>query len=189
MARPRSNELARSGHTPLGEHFAAKNADTGVPLDDGHNGPVPPHNQPGHRPEVDQDKPIEAFAERFPAVDCAMLRSTPEQHAATVSGRLRLGSGFAAAERPDIVERLSSLDNALAAFLSDAVELELSTKDRDRPGQATTLQCWLTGWPRLVSTSSQQALTASLVEVRDDLRRQLDDVKARNAPQRNRQTP
>ncbi|APE38658.1 hypothetical protein BOX37_23445 [Nocardia mangyaensis] len=117
-----------------------------------------------------------------------MLRSAPEQHAATVAGQLRLGSGFATAERPDIIERLSSLDNALAAFLSDAVELELSMKDRDRPGQATTLQCWLTGWPRLVSTSSHQALTASLVEVRDDLRRQLDDVKSRNAPQRNRQT-
>ncbi|MCJ7754655.1 MAG: hypothetical protein MUP13_08825, partial [Thermoanaerobaculales bacterium] len=79
--------------------------------------------------------------------------------------------------------------NVLAAFGSDSVELELSMKDRDRPGQATTLQCWLAGSPRLVSTSSQQALTASLVEVRDDLRRQLDDAKARRAPQHNRHRP
>lgn len=101
---------------------------------------------------------------------------------ATVATRLRLGSGFAAAERPDVLERLSSLDHALAAFASDVVELELSMKDRDRPGQATTLQCWVAGWPRLVATSSHPAFVSSLVEVRDDLRRQLDDAKARITP-------
>lgn len=101
---------------------------------------------------------------------------------ATVAARLRLGSGFAAAERPDILERLSSLDHALAAFAADVVELELSMKDRDRPGQSTTLQCWVAGWPRLVATSSQPAFVSALVEVRDDLRRQLDDAKARSTP-------
>lgn len=98
---------------------------------------------------------------------------------ATVATGLRLGSGFAAAERPDIVERLASLDRALASFGPSAVELELSMKDRDRHGQATTLQCWIAGWPRLVATSSQPAFVSSLVEVRDDLRRQLDDAKGR----------
>lgn len=121
--------------------------------------------------------------------DSRMPRSAPDQHPTTVARRLRLGSGFAAAERPDLVERLSSLDNALAAFPADSVELELSMKDRDRPGQTTTMQCWIAGSPRLVSTSSQQALTASLVEVRDDLRRQIDDAKSRHAPQHNRHRP
>ena len=107
----------------------------------------------------------------------------PDPDGATVAARLRLGTGFAAAERPEVVERLASLDHALAAFAPADVELELSVKDRDRPGQSTTLQCWLTGWPRLVATSDEPALTASLIEVRDDLRRQLDDTKARHAHQ------
>ncbi len=101
---------------------------------------------------------------------------------ATVATQLRLGSGFAAAERPDILERLASLDPALAAFGASTVELELSMKDRERHGQATTLQCWIAGWPRLVATSSRPAFVSSLVEVRDDLRRQLDDAKDRATP-------
>lgn len=118
-----------------------------------------------------------ASAALFPATD-----PDDGHDPATVAARLRLGSGFAAAERPDILERLSSLDHALAAFAADVVELELSMKDRDRPGQSTTLQCWVAGWPRLVATSSQPAFVSSLVEVRDDLRRQLDDAKARSTP-------
>ncbi|PPK65109.1 HPF/RaiA family ribosome-associated protein [Actinokineospora auranticolor] len=102
---------------------------------------------------------------------------------ATISARLRLGNGFTAAERPGIVKRLSSLDHALGAYDVSTVELELSTKDRDLPGQATTLQCRLAGRPRLVATSSQRTRTAALIEVRDNLRRQLDDLKARTAPQ------
>ncbi len=94
----------------------------------------------------------------------------------------RFQQRFAAVERPVVTERLSSLDNALAAFAAAEVELELSMKDRDRPGQARTLQCWVSWRPRLVTTSSQPEFIRSLVEVRDDLRRQLDDAKARQDP-------
>lgn len=105
---------------------------------------------------------------------------------ATVAGVLRLGSGFTDADRPRVDERLSSLDHALAGFPATAVELELSMKDRDRPGQTTTLQCWLTGRHRLVSTSSEPDMIGALIEVRDELRRQLDDAKARSAPSADR---
>lgn len=67
MGRPRSNELARSGHTPLGEHARVNNVDTPQQQDDSPVGPVPAENQPGHRPDNDQDKPVKAFASRFPA--------------------------------------------------------------------------------------------------------------------------
>ena len=194
MSRLRSNELARSGHTALGEHPRATNADASRQHEHGPLGPVPAENRPGHRPEEDQDKPVEAYAEFFadPPTSVAVTSDPgpapdPGHEPATVAARLRLGTGFAAAERPDVIERLASLDHALAAFAPEAVELELSMKDRDRPGQSATLQCWVTGWPRLVATSSRPALTASLVEVRDDLRRQLDDAKARNAPQTGRE--
>ncbi len=124
----------------------------------------------GHRPEADQDELAIA------------AKHESDRARATVATGLRLGSGFAAAERPDILQRLASLDHALAAFRGSTVELELSMKDRDRHGQATTLQCWIAGRPRLVATSSQPAFVSSLVEVRDDLRRQLDDAKDRATP-------
>ena len=67
MSRPRSNELARSGHTALGEHAGADKADTLQQPEDGPAGPVPVGNRPGQRPEHEQDRPVEAFAARFPA--------------------------------------------------------------------------------------------------------------------------
>jgi hypothetical protein len=65
VSRPRSNELARSGHTPLGEH-AQPHAAPRPSDEEGRTGQVPPENRPGNRPAVDQDKPVEAFAQRFP---------------------------------------------------------------------------------------------------------------------------
>jgi len=77
-ARPRSNELARSGHTALGEHARASAADKPHLHDSGASGPVPPENQPGHRPEVDQDKPRSAPTARpaRPAPSPAPARRT-----------------------------------------------------------------------------------------------------------------
>lgn len=120
-------------------------------------------------------EPLAAFA-------AVITAAAPEngRGPATVATRLRLGSGLAAAERPDILARLASLDLALAPFAAAALELELSMTDRDRPGQATTLQCWIAGRPRLAATSSRPAFVSALEDVRDDLRRQLDDAGARS---------
>ncbi len=49
-----------------------------------------------------------------------------------------------------------------------------------------TLECWIAGRSRLVATSSLRRLPAALAEVRDDLRRQLDDAKTRTEPRNNR---
>ena len=99
---------------------------------------------------------------------------------ATVAALLRLGAGFAAAERPDLLESLASLDGGLAGFAVETVELELSIRDRDRVGQTATLQCWIRGSPSLIATSSRQSLSVALVEVRDHLGRQLEDTTRRN---------
>lgn len=218
MGRPRSNELARSGHTPLGEHARANNADTPQQQDDGPVGAVPPGNQPGHRPDDDPDKPVEAFAARFPVPDDPLpdadavapgrqptdrdgaaerdpvltgptdvVALEAETAPASVAAVLRLGSGFAAAERRALVDQLSGVDPRLATHPVGQTDLELSVKDREQKAQAVTLQCWIAGRPRLVATSSRPALAAALVEVRDDLRRQLDDAKTRTEPRNNRQ--
>jgi hypothetical protein len=68
MARPQSPELRRSGTTPalepdnIGSRLEARRQ----PGSSGETGPVPEGNQPGHRPERDQDKPDpDAFVARF----------------------------------------------------------------------------------------------------------------------------
>jgi len=110
----------------------------------------------------------------------------PARDSATIAERLRVGAGFAQQERPAIVERLSSLDARLATYAATDTDLELSIKDRDRPGQKVTLECWIAGQQRLVATSAEENLADALADVRDDLRRQLDDAKTRSEPRNNR---
>ena len=105
---------------------------------------------------------------------------------ANVADRLRVGAGFTADERPGIVEQLSSLDARLATHPAAETDMELSVKDRDRSGQKVTLECWIAGRPRLVATSEERQMSVALTEVRDDLRRQLNDAKTRTEPRNNR---
>lgn len=68
MGRPQDQELQRSGNTPLDpDHVAAQAAHhPPAPVDEPQGGPVPVENQPGHRPDHDQDKPdLDAFAEKL----------------------------------------------------------------------------------------------------------------------------
>jgi hypothetical protein len=105
---------------------------------------------------------------------------------ATVDQQLRVGAGFAADERPGIVEQLDSLDARLATYPAEETDLELSVKDRDRSGQKVTLECWIPGRSRLVATSEERQLPVALIEVRDDRRRRLNDAKTRTEPRNNR---
>ncbi len=104
---------------------------------------------------------------------------------ATVEGSLRLGSGFGQNERAPIVAGWSSLDARLRSFRAGTVEMELSVKQRDEAGQRTVLEAWIAGQSRVVATSSEPDLSQALVEVRDDLIRQLTDAKNRTEPRNN----
>jgi ribosome-associated translation inhibitor RaiA len=108
--------------------------------------------------------------------------STP----ANVESSLRLGSGFAADERDSIVEGWASLTSRLESFDQGTVELELSVKERSTPSQRTVLEAWIVGSHRLVATSELADLDQALVEVRDDLIRQLSDAKNRTEPRNRR---
>ncbi len=102
---------------------------------------------------------------------------------ATVDRCLRLGAGFAAQEHDHVVSLLSSLDTRLKTFPAESTELELTAKERERPGQTITLECRVAGRAHVVTSSSESDLAAALMEVRDHVRRQLDDAKARREPQ------
>ncbi|MGC5329773.1 HPF/RaiA family ribosome-associated protein [Micromonospora sp. DT62] len=105
---------------------------------------------------------------------------------ATVAECLRVGAGFSQGDRNWIAEQFATLDSRLAGFHADATELEVSVKDREARGQKVTLECWIAGRQKIVTTSSEEDLHAALNDVRDDLRRRLNDSKTKQEPRHNK---
>ncbi|WIM99092.1 HPF/RaiA family ribosome-associated protein [Actinoplanes oblitus] len=105
---------------------------------------------------------------------------------ATVQECLRVGAGFSQGDRNWLAEQFSPLDARLAAFHADATELEIMVKDRAARGQKVTLECWIGGREKIVTTSSEEDLHAAIMDVRDDLRRRLNDAKTKQEPRHNR---
>jgi hypothetical protein len=90
--------------------------------------------------------------------------------------QLRIGFGFEESERPRMLELLRKLDRQLQRFPADAVDLELTVKDRDTTAQKVTLEAWLPNMPRVVVTSREHSLRDALMDVREDLWRQLKET-------------
>jgi ribosome-associated translation inhibitor RaiA len=105
---------------------------------------------------------------------------------ANVSECLRVGAGFSQGDLNWITEQFATLDGRLASFYADTTELEVSVKDRAARGQKVTLECWIAGRQKIVTTSSEENLHDALNDVRDDLRRRLNDAKNRQEPRHNR---
>ena len=106
----------------------------------------------------------------------------------TLEQHLRFGAGFAAADRPRILEGLSALAPHLSGWEHDQVDLEVSLKDAEGPDQKLTLQAWLAGRAHLVVTSHERDLDHALAEVRRDLIRQIEDERSRREPRERRKT-
>ncbi|MGY6499478.1 MAG: HPF/RaiA family ribosome-associated protein [Acidimicrobiales bacterium] len=109
-----------------------------------------------------------------------------ETEPSTVDAVLRLEGDLAPADRPVIVDRFGKLDTRLRSFSSEKIELQLTMKERDTPSQRTTLEVWIVGQPRLVSTSHETGFDQAINEVRDDMIRLLSDAKNRSEPRNNR---
>jgi len=106
---------------------------------------------------------------------------------ATIQDRLRIVSEF----RTDEHEHLKGLifgrlERRLAHWKVEQVELELSVKERDSSKPRTVLECWIAGVPRMVATSDEKDLDKAVVEVRDDLFRQLNRYVTRREDARKR---
>ncbi len=99
---------------------------------------------------------------------------------------LRLGNGFKAEERPGILATFASLDARLQSFRAGSVELLLAVKERDKPSQRTTLEARIARTNDLVAHSTHGDIAAALIEVRDDLIRQITDAKNQTEPRNNR---
>jgi ribosome-associated translation inhibitor RaiA len=103
----------------------------------------------------------------------------------TVADSLRLGAGFQPDERDRMVDLLGRLDERMRSLPDDS-QLELSMKERGEASQRTVLSLRAPGWPHLVGTSAEQDLQAAVIEVRNDLVRQISDQKNSNEPRNRR---
>ena len=116
------------------------------------------------------------------------MSGTENSPTSTLEEHLRLGAGFAAADRLRILEALSALAPHLSGWEHDQVDLEVSLKDTEGPDQKVTLQAWLAGRSHLVATSHERDLDHALAEVRSELIRQIEDEKSRREPRKRRKT-
>lgn len=99
----------------------------------------------------------------------------PEDERASLA-LLRLSGEFETSDRERIVERLSKLDRRLQKFPADGTDLHLTVKDRDSGGQKVTLEAWLPKFGHFAATSTEADLRDALMDVRDDMWRQIDDA-------------
>jgi hypothetical protein len=97
-------------------------------------------------------------ADRLNENSRVMSSSRTWAQAAAIDGELRFGNGFTTAEHPDILRLFSTLDIPLAHYTAAGTQLELSVQNRDRPGQLTTLGCWIVGWSHLCCDQHQEGL-------------------------------
>ena len=103
----------------------------------------------------------------------------------TIKDRLRIVPEF----RPDEYERyrdlvFGNLLRRLERWEPEQVELELSVNERDSNSQRTVLSCWIAGVPKIVGTSTEADLEKAVVEVRNDVRRQVNRWVTRKEAER-----
>lgn len=104
---------------------------------------------------------------------------------ASYADRLRLLPQFRPGEQDKLAGILfGRLENRLAHWHPEQVELELAVKERGTRSQRMVLECSIAGRPKLVATSTQEDIEKAAVEVRDELWQQLDKVITKHAVQK-----
>lgn len=105
----------------------------------------------------------------------------------SVADALELVNGVAPEEFDAVAALLGRLNDRLRSFPAGTVKLQLSVKQRDQPGQRTTLEASIAGQQhRIIATSDRDDFDAAISEVRDDLIRQITDAKNIAEPRKNR---
>jgi len=108
------------------------------------------------------------------------------QHPATVADSLSVHGDINDGEFDIIVDRWSKLDARLRSFDAGTVSIQLFVKERDTKSQHLTLDVKIDGHNPLVATSSIADFDHALNEVRDDMIRQITDMKNKTEPRNNK---
>jgi hypothetical protein len=124
------------------------------------------------------DMDADVLRQRMNAVDVDQADEAAAAEGATERAsvaQMRIESGFSEVEHDRIRQQMSKLDRRLNNFPADAVDLELSVKDRDTTSQKVTLEAWLPKFPHMAVTSKEDDFHDALMDVREDMLRQIDD--------------
>ena len=108
------------------------------------------------------------------------------QHPATVADSLSLHGEMDDGDFDMIVDHWSKLDARLRSFDSGTVSMQLFVKERNTKSQHITLDVKIDGHNPLVATSSNTDFEQSLNEVRDEMIRQITDMKTKSEPCNNK---
>ncbi|MGI8574100.1 MAG: hypothetical protein ACR2MA_01890 [Egibacteraceae bacterium] len=117
----------------------------------------------------------EAVRQRLRAVEIDDGEGADEGGPASVA-QLRFDGGFTEREQDRVRARLEKLNRRLKRFPAEATELTIGVKDRDTTSQKVTLECSVPNFARFVVTSQESDLKDALMDVREDLWRQIDDA-------------
>jgi ribosome-associated translation inhibitor RaiA len=99
---------------------------------------------------------------------------------------IHVGAGFAAKERPHVLEALSALASHLGRWDSRNVDVEVTLQDRGGKEQRVTLRTMLPGLPQLIAVGESSDITRALAEAKHELIRQLEHQKSAREPMSNR---
>jgi len=108
------------------------------------------------------------------------------QNPATVADSLSLHGEIRDGEFDTIVDHWSKLDSRLRSFDAGTVSMQLFVKERDSKSQQVTLDVKIDGHNPLVATSSNSEFDRALNEVRDEMIRQITDMKTKGEPRNNK---
>jgi ribosome-associated translation inhibitor RaiA len=107
-------------------------------------------------------------------------------HPATVAESLSLHGDIHEGELDKIVDRWAKLDARLRSFDAGTVSMQLFVKERDSRGQHVTLDVKIDGHEPLVATSTESDFDRALNEVRDEMIRQITDLRTKTEPRNNK---
>lgn len=105
---------------------------------------------------------------------------------ATVADSLTVHGDLSDADVEQLIDHWAKLDNRLRSFRAGSVDMQLFVKDRDTKSQHVTLDVKIDGLSSLVASSSTTDLDRALNEVRDEMIRQLSDLKNKREPRHNK---
>jgi ribosome-associated translation inhibitor RaiA len=108
------------------------------------------------------------------------------QHPATVADSLTVHGDLHQSDIDQLIDHWAKLDARLRSFDAGTVSMQLFVKDRDSKSQHVTLDLKIDRHDPLVATSSNTDLERALNEVRDEMIRQLTDLKTRSEPRNNK---
>ena len=95
---------------------------------------------------------------------------------ASLEKNLRFESGFTADDEPRVRELFQKLERRLQVLPADGTELVLMVKDRDTGTQRVTLDARIPRYGHYVATSQLPDLHDALMDVREDLLKQLGNA-------------